>query len=42
VKTGIEDNKDIIIESGLEEGDLVILDHSIKGKGTRYHPINIE
>lgn len=42
VKTGLEDNKDIIIESGLKEGDLVILDHSIKGKGTRYHPINIE
>lgn len=42
VKTGAEDNKDIIIESGLKEGDLVILDHSIKGKGTRYRPINIE
>lgn len=42
VKTGVEDNKDIIIESGLKEGDLVILDHSIKGKGTRYRPINIE
>ncbi|WP_097025974.1 efflux RND transporter periplasmic adaptor subunit [Clostridium peptidivorans] len=42
VKTGIEDNKDIIIESGLKEGDLIILDHSIKGKGNRYHPINIE
>lgn len=42
VKTGVEDNKDIIIESGLKEGDLIILDHSIKGKGTRYQPINIE
>lgn len=31
VKIGVEDNKDVIIESGLKEGDIVILDYNIKG-----------
>lgn len=31
VKTGVEDNKDVVIESGLKEGDIVILDYNIKG-----------
>ncbi|MCY6369434.1 efflux RND transporter periplasmic adaptor subunit [Clostridium ganghwense] len=31
VKIGVEDNKDVIIESGLKEGDTVILDYNIKG-----------
>lgn len=31
VKVGVEDNKDVVIESGLKEGNTVIIDYSIKG-----------
>lgn len=31
IKIGVEDSKDVIIESGLKEGDTIILDYNIKG-----------